>query len=89
MFVFFCIGIGFEGRVSRSCAGIIIIFFKHSSGDALLVHPVVRPGATEVKVYLPGPSTLWYDVDTHAIYPAVGYQTIPVTIEKVRLQLSI
>lgn len=52
-------------------------------GDAVLVHPVVRSGETEVRVYFPGEDALWYEVETYQAYRAPGYQTIPVVIEKV------
>jgi len=34
---------------------------EHLVGDALLVHPVVEPGVTSVRVYLPGAAdgVLW------------------------------
>ncbi|KOB72666.1 Glucosidase II alpha-subunit [Operophtera brumata] len=61
------------------------LFYEHSiDGNKLLIKPVVEPGATSVKVYLPGAdsSTLWYDVDTYQAHPAAGYLNQPVTISK-------
>ncbi|KAF0687093.1 Aste57867_21174 [Aphanomyces stellatus] len=31
-------------------------------GSDLLVHPIVTPGATSAKVYLPGEATVWYNI---------------------------
>ncbi|XP_035450853.2 neutral alpha-glucosidase AB isoform X1 [Spodoptera frugiperda] len=54
-------------------------------GNKLLVRPVVEPGVSNVKVYLPGAATrtLWYDVDTYHAYPANGYLTFDVTLSKI------
>ncbi|XP_075987890.1 glucosidase 2 subunit alpha isoform X2 [Anticarsia gemmatalis] len=54
-------------------------------GDKLLVHPVVEPGVTSVKVYLPGAetNTLWYDVDSYLAHKANGYFTQEVTLAKI------
>ncbi|CAB3247164.1 unnamed protein product [Arctia plantaginis] len=54
-------------------------------GDKLLVRPVVEPGVTSVKVYLPGAANnvLWYDVDSYVALPARGYFTQDVTIAKI------
>ncbi|KAJ8707977.1 hypothetical protein PYW08_010343 [Mythimna loreyi] len=54
-------------------------------GNALLVRPVVEPGVTSVKVYLPGAAsrTLWYDVDTYHAHHANGYLTYDVTLAKI------
>ena len=56
-----------------------------STGDSLLVHPVTRSEATDVKVYFPGDDTLWYEVQNYQIYKGPGYHTVPVTINKVTL----
>ena len=52
-------------------------------GDAILVHPVIRSGETEVSVYFPGDNTLWYEIENYQVYQGPGYQTIPVSINKV------
>ncbi|KAJ0170469.1 hypothetical protein K1T71_013840 [Dendrolimus kikuchii] len=53
-------------------------------GDKLLIRPVVEPGVSSVKVYLPGASTstLWYDVDSYHAHKANGYFNQEVTISK-------
>ncbi|XP_049774510.1 neutral alpha-glucosidase AB [Schistocerca cancellata] len=52
-------------------------------GDSLLVHPVTSPGATEVTVYHPGVSEIWYDVDTYQKFEGGKHTKIPVTIDKI------
>ena len=64
---------------------LIGLFF---SGDALLVHPVTHMEVSSVKVYFPGQNVLWYEVENYQVYQGAGYQTVPVTIEKV-LHLSL
>nr|AQW43007.1 aNeutral alpha-glucosidase AB [Nilaparvata lugens] len=51
-------------------------------GDSILVRPVTEQGATEVKVYLPGQSEVWYDMDTYQPFQANGYINLPVGIRK-------
>lgn len=54
------------------------------SGNILLVHPVTEEGATEVTVYFPGESDIWYDVETwEAVTSHHGIKKIPVTKSKV------
>ncbi|CAG4975279.1 unnamed protein product [Colias eurytheme] len=54
-------------------------------GDKLLIRPVVEPGVSSVKVYLPGieSRTLWYDVDTFQPHRANGYINQEVTMAKI------
>ncbi|CAF4944893.1 unnamed protein product [Pieris macdunnoughi] len=54
-------------------------------GDKLLIRPVVEPGVSSVKVYLPGRDshTVWYDVDSFQRHEANGYFTQEVTISKI------
>ncbi|KAI5631088.1 glycosyl hydrolases family 31 domain-containing protein [Phthorimaea operculella] len=54
-------------------------------GSSLLVRPVTEPGVTSVKVYLPGKddNTLWYDVDSYRVHPALGYFNQEVTLSKI------
>lgn len=53
-------------------------------GDKLLVHPVVEPGASSVRVYFPGGAgTRWYDVDTYRAAPGQGYAAQDVTLAKI------
>lgn len=51
-------------------------------GDSILVRPVTEPGVNEVKVYLPGQSEVWYDMDTYQPFQADGYVNLPVDIRK-------
>ena len=44
----------------------------------------MRSGEREVNVYFPGDNTLWYEIETYKVYEAPGYQSIPVSIEKVK-----
>ncbi|KAJ3035144.1 hypothetical protein HDU99_010624 [Rhizoclosmatium hyalinum] len=50
-------------------------------GSGLLVHPVVKQGASSVDVYLP-PSAKWYDYDTYQPIKS-GRTTIQTPLEKV------
>lgn len=50
-------------------------------GSALLVAPVMQPGATTKKVYLPAGS--WYDYRTNAQMPGNGWITVNVTIQNI------
>ena len=59
------------------------------SGDSILVHPVTRSGATDEKVYFPGDDTLWYEIEDYKVYKGPGYQTIPVSIEKVKCLFTV
>ena len=45
-------------------------------GDALLVAPVVQPGATTRDVYLPAGPTAWFDFHTGARYDAGCVHTV-------------
>jgi len=56
---------------------------EHLLGDSLLVHPVTNAGVSSVKVYFPGHDVLWYEIENYQVYQGAGYQTIPVTIEKI------
>lgn len=56
---------------------------EHLLGDALLVHPVTHMEVSSVKVYFPGQNVLWYEVENYQVYQGAGYQTVPVTIEKI------
>lgn len=58
---------------------------EYMLGNALLVRPVVEPGVSSVKVYLPGAAsrTLWYDVDSYHAHHANGYLTYDVTLAKI------
>jgi alpha 1,3-glucosidase len=47
-------------------------------GPALLVHPVLHPGAKEVSVYLP--AGVWYDMDTNAKHTGPKAFKYPVTM---------
>ena len=63
----------------------IIINNHFSTGDKLLIRPVLEAGVSNVKVYLPGREshTIWYDVDSYQAYPANGYMNVDVNIAKV------
>ncbi|XP_069692372.1 neutral alpha-glucosidase AB [Periplaneta americana] len=52
-------------------------------GDKLLVHPVVDKGVSEVSVYFPGPTDIWYDIDNYKKIQGGGAVKIPVTISKI------
>jgi len=56
---------------------------EHLLGDSLLVHPVTNAGVSSVKVYFPGHDVLWYEIENYRVYQGAGYQTIPVTMEKI------
>jgi mannosyl-oligosaccharide alpha-1,3-glucosidase len=52
-------------------------------GDSLLVHPVTGPGVTEVSVYFPGESQLWYDLDALELFSGHGTKKVQTPKHKV------
>lgn len=52
-------------------------------GNSLLVRPVVEEGVSEVSVYFPGTSEIWYDIDTYEQFRKNGAINIPVDISKI------
>lgn len=56
---------------------------EHMVGDALLVRPVIKSGATEVEVYFPGSNQLWYDIVTGERIDHEGKMTVPVTMDRI------
>jgi alpha 1,3-glucosidase len=52
-------------------------------GNSLLVKPVTKEGVTSVDVYFPGPSSVWYDVETYASYPGNRRATINTPLSKI------
>jgi alpha 1,3-glucosidase len=52
-------------------------------GDCLLVHPVTEQGATSVQLYLPGTSTLWYDMDDYTVYTGGSRYSISAPLTKI------
>lgn len=58
---------------------------QYMLGNTLLVRPVVEPGVSSVKVYLPGAAsdTYWFDVDTYQVHKANGYINQDVSMSKI------
>ncbi|XP_038597178.1 neutral alpha-glucosidase C [Tachyglossus aculeatus] len=56
---------------------------EYMLGNALLVHPVTKPGATSVNVFLPGPAEVWYDFRTFARWDGAHTLEVPVTLENI------
>lgn len=54
-----------------------------SAGDSLLVHPVTQAGVSEVSVYFPGETHLWYDFDALELFSGHGTKKVSVTKDKV------
>ncbi|XP_075213212.1 glucosidase 2 subunit alpha [Lycorma delicatula] len=52
-------------------------------GNSTLVHPVTEPGVSEVPVYFPGHSEIWYDFDTYQPFTINGVLNIPVNLQKI------
>lgn len=54
-------------------------------GDAILVHPVSKSGATDVQVYFPGgPNQPWYDIYTQTkVQQSGGLVTVPVKYDNI------
>lgn len=52
-------------------------------GNSTLVRPVTDPGVSEVSVYFPGQSEIWYDFDNYQPITTNGPQNIPVNIHKI------
>lgn len=52
-------------------------------GDKLLIHPVVKQGASDVSVYFPDPNSIWYDIDTYRKIQGGGTVRISVTMSKI------
>lgn len=52
-------------------------------GNSTLVRPVTEPGVSEVSVYFPGHSEIWYDFDTYQPINTNGLQNVPVTLGKI------
>uniref|UniRef100_A0A8C9SVG9 Glucosidase alpha, neutral C n=1 Tax=Scleropages formosus TaxID=113540 RepID=A0A8C9SVG9_SCLFO len=63
----------------------IMQFCYCHSGSALLACPVTDPGATKVKVLLPGSGENWYDVQTKRIYSGGRTLSLAVTLDTVPL----
>jgi alpha-glucosidase (family GH31 glycosyl hydrolase) len=60
-----------------------------SVGDILLVHPVTQAGVSEVSVYFPGESHLWYDLDALELFSGHGTKKVSVTKDKVMINLFV
>uniref|UniRef100_A0A8C9WL76 Glucosidase alpha, neutral C n=1 Tax=Scleropages formosus TaxID=113540 RepID=A0A8C9WL76_SCLFO len=58
---------------------------EYMIGSALLACPVTDPGATKVKVLLPGSGENWYDVQTKRIYSGGRTLSLAVTLDTVPL----
>ncbi|XP_062863442.1 neutral alpha-glucosidase C isoform X2 [Trichomycterus rosablanca] len=56
---------------------------QYMIGNALLACPVTDPGVTDIKVLLPGPDQLWYDISNGTVYRGGMTVTLPVTLETV------
>jgi alpha 1,3-glucosidase len=52
-------------------------------GDCLLVHPVTEQAASSVQLYLPGPTTIWYDVDDNTVYTGGSRYSINSPLSKI------
>lgn len=52
-------------------------------GDALLVHPVVVAGTTEVPVYFPGDNERWYEIETFQVFRGRSSASVPVDMSKI------
>ncbi|XP_056868042.1 neutral alpha-glucosidase C isoform X4 [Takifugu flavidus] len=58
---------------------------QYMIGGALLACPVTDPGVQEVKVLLPGPGEVWYDVHSTKTYRGGTTVRFPVTLDTVPL----
>ncbi|XP_041668639.1 neutral alpha-glucosidase C isoform X2 [Cheilinus undulatus] len=58
---------------------------QHMIGGALLACPVTEKGVKEVKVLLPGPGEVWYDVHSAEAYKGGMTLGLPVTLDTVPL----
>jgi alpha-glucosidase len=54
-------------------------------GDSLLVAPVVRPGDTQRRVYLPRGPEAWFDFETGTRYAAGQWHTVAAPLSKLPL----